>query len=68
MGLVPGLKGAAEYQAMMKEGGLKYTDSALTGMDVQSIEHIIIILFSIMGNVGFFAEKRRLKAERGGVA
>jgi hypothetical protein len=63
VGLVPGLKGAAEYQAMMKDAGMRYTDAALRGMDVQSIEHLLIIGFIVVGNVGFFAERARRRRE-----
>ncbi|MFC2172316.1 hypothetical protein ACFLU6_06750 [Acidobacteriota bacterium] len=66
VGLVPGLKGAAEYQVLMKDAGYHYSDSALKGMDVQSVEHILIIIFIVLGNIGFFMEKRRKKLERGG--
>ena len=63
IGLVPGLKGAAEYQTMMKDNGMRYTDAPLRGMDVQSIEHLLIIAFIVVGNVGFFAERARQKRE-----
>lgn len=63
IGLVPGLKGAAEYQTMMKDNGMSYTDAPLRGMDVQSIEHLLIIAFIVVGNVGFFAERSRQKRE-----
>ncbi|MBD3236045.1 MAG: hypothetical protein GF330_05030 [Candidatus Eisenbacteria bacterium] len=63
VGLLPGLKGAAEYQAMMKGAGMSYTDAPLRGMDVQSIEHLLIIAFIVVGNVGFFAERARQRRE-----
>ncbi len=66
VGLVPGLKGAAEYQMLMKEAGMRYTDAALRGMDVQSVEHLLIILFIVLGNIGFFAQRARLRREAGG--
>lgn len=59
VGLMPGLKGAAEYQAMMKAAGMPYSNAPLRGMDVQSIEHLLIIAFIVVGNIGFFAERAR---------
>jgi len=45
-GLLGGLKGAAEYESLI---GVKGT--ATSGMDAQSIAHILIIIFIIMGNI-----------------
>jgi hypothetical protein len=53
-GLLGGLKGAAEYESLL---GLKGT--ATSGMDAQSIAHILIIIFIIMGNIRVFRNKRR---------
>jgi hypothetical protein len=64
-----GLRGAAEYEELVKR---KYPEiaaiyerpeekviSATTGMDVQSIIHVIIIAFIVFGNVMFFASKKK---------
>jgi hypothetical protein len=64
-----GLRGASEYEELVKR---KYPEiaavyerpeemviSATTGMDVQSIIHVIIIAFIIFGNVMFFASKKK---------
>jgi hypothetical protein len=45
-GLLGGLKGAAEYESMINVKG-----TATSGMDAQSISHILIILFIIVGNL-----------------
>jgi hypothetical protein len=68
MSLLGGLKGASEYEKMVKEGypALKQVyaqpetmkGSATTGMDVQSIVHVIIIAFIIFGNVIYFATRK----------
>jgi len=60
-----GLKGASEYEELLRSNfdwAMKvYSDpdemkmSATTGMDVQSIVHVIIIGFIIFGNVMYFA-------------
>jgi hypothetical protein len=54
VGLLSGLKSAAEYEMAMKAPGL-----ATAAMDAQSIDHLVIVLFIILGNVAYFAEKNR---------
>jgi hypothetical protein len=64
-----GLRGAAEYEELVKrnypEIAATYRKpeemviSATTGMDVQSIIHVIIIAFIIFGNVMFFASSKK---------
>ncbi|KPJ54424.1 hypothetical protein AMJ39_00385 [candidate division TA06 bacterium DG_24] len=52
-GLIGGLKGAAEYEYLIGVPG-----RAIIGMDAQSIAHLIIIVFVIIGNVAFFVQRR----------
>jgi hypothetical protein len=55
IGQMGGLRGAAEYEVLLKEHGItETTDKAFTGMDVQSADHILIIFFIIMGNIAYF--------------
>lgn len=64
-----GLRGASEYEELLKrkyEWARKvYSEpsemkvSATTGMDVQSIIHVIIIAFIIFGNVMYFASGKQ---------
>jgi len=57
VGLLGGMKGAAEYEILLNQ-----PDAAFRGMDVQSMVHFLIIFFVIVGNVGFFfgrAQRRR---------
>lgn len=56
-GLLGGLKGAAEYEALVKKKG-----SAISGMRPQSVVHVIIILFVIFGNGIYFISKRSAHA------
>jgi hypothetical protein len=69
MSLLGGLKGASEYEALLTE---RYDEarrryaipeemkrSAMTGMDVQSIVHVIIIAFIIFGNTIYFMSGRQ---------
>ena len=58
-GLLNGLKGAAEYENLMGK-----PDEATRGMNPQSAVHIIIILFIIIGNVGYFVVLRKKGAEK----
>ncbi len=60
-----GLKGASEYEELLKRNfdwaREVYSDpaemklAATTGMDVQAIVHVIIIVFIIFGNIMYFA-------------
>ncbi len=56
VGLVNGLKGAAEYEVLTGTPG----DGA-TGMSAQSVAHLLIILLVVVGNIAYFASG---KAER----
>jgi hypothetical protein len=53
-GLMGGMLGAAQYEFLADNYGL-----ARDAMKVQLPAHVIIILFIIMGNVGYFASRRR---------
>ena len=53
VGLLGGMKGAAEYEKLSQNPG-----SATRGMDPQSIIHLVIIIFIVLGNVGYFVGKR----------
>jgi hypothetical protein len=52
-GLLGGLRGGAEYEVLVG-----FRDKAVEGMDAQSAVHIVIILFIVIGNLGYFAERR----------
>jgi len=53
-GLLGGMKGAAEYEKMVGEEG-----KAIRGMDAQSMAHLAIIFLVILGNIGFFATRKK---------
>jgi len=53
VGLLGGMKGAAEYEKLTQNPG-----KATRGMDPQSIIHLVIIIFIVLGNVGYFVGKR----------
>ncbi|MCD4818830.1 MAG: hypothetical protein K8S23_09075 [Candidatus Cloacimonetes bacterium] len=58
-GLLGALKAAAEYELLIDSPG-----SATNGMDAQSIAHLIIIIFIVIGNVNFY-KNRKKNRERG---
>lgn len=72
MSLLGGLKGGSEYEKLLvdkydfarelyEEPDIK-ARSAMAGMDVQSIVHLIIIVFIIFGNAMYFLMKKQEKA------
>jgi len=54
VGLINGLKGAAEYEEL-----IQYPGWGMAGMSSQSIAHALIIFFIILGNIGYFLARRR---------
>ena len=55
-GLIGGLKGAAEYERLVHHPGFAHV-----GMASQSWAHVAIVIFIILGNIGFFVERRKGK-------
>jgi len=53
LGLIGGMKGAAEYERMIDTVG-----DARRGMDAQSLVHLIIVLLVIVGNAALFLSRR----------
>lgn len=53
-GLLGGMKGAAEYEQLVKHEG-----TAVTGMSAQSLVHLLIIFLVILGNLSFFLGRKR---------
>ena len=58
-GIVGGLKGASEYEKL-----LNYRGSATIGMDSQTIIHMLIVIFILIGNFSYLLKERRLKKEQ----
>lgn len=53
VGMIAGLKGAAEYEK------LGHTQAMATrGMDAQSIAHLVVIGFILIGNIAYFATRK----------
>jgi len=55
-GLAAGLLGAAQIEKLADNPG-----RAMDGMRIQLFAHIVIILFIVMGNIGFLATRKRHK-------
>lgn len=56
IGLINGLKGAAEYENLLKLDPSKAP--GMLGMSAQSIAHLLIIFLVIAGNIAYFASGR----------
>ena len=52
-GLIGGLAGAAEYETLVDHPG-----SATIGMRPQSVTHLLLILFILLGNLMYFLNRR----------
>jgi len=57
-GLLGGLKSAAEYEQMINSPG-----TATSGMDAQSVAHLIIIIFIVIGNINYWLQKKNIRKE-----
>ncbi len=58
VGLLGGLKGAAEYEKLINRPG-----NGLKGMDAQTIVHLLIVLMIILGNIAYFFVLRAKRRE-----
>ncbi len=69
LGLMGGLQGAAEYEAALVEKYPEYHEVSLTAvrlMGPQTVAHLVIIFFVVIGNVAFFIKSRRDKLAKQG--
>ncbi|MBN1425503.1 hypothetical protein JXA88_13195 [Candidatus Fermentibacteria bacterium] len=61
VGLMGGLKGAAEYEAALLAGYPRFKDSRRVATELmvpQAMAHFVIMLFIVLGNIIYFAERR----------
>jgi len=56
LGLLGGMSGAAEYEALVGR-----PDRATRFMDAQSVAHLVIVVFIVLGNIAYAAERRRAR-------
>ncbi|MGB3480065.1 MAG: hypothetical protein WBB67_13015 [bacterium] len=60
VGLLAGMKGASEYEILVhKHGYSEGKRTAAQGMDAQSLGHLVIMVFIIIGNIGYFVMRRK---------
>ena len=60
VGLAGGLKGAADYETLIREGiPGALPGPATVGMAPQSVAHLVIMVFIIIGNIAFFAGRKK---------
>jgi hypothetical protein len=55
VGMIGGLPGSAEYETL-----IDYKGAGRDGMAPQSIAHLVIMIFIILGNLAFIAENRKM--------
>jgi len=59
-GLLAGMKGGAEYEVLVQKNNYsKAYMPAVAAMDSQSLAHVIIMVLVIIGNVAYFATRKR---------
>ena len=58
VGLIGGLAGAAEYESLVHHPG-----TATDGMRPQSVTHIVIIAFIVLGNIMYFLNRRSVRRD-----
>ena len=54
VGLIGGMRGAADYEKLVNSVG-----PATIGMTAQTVIHIVILIFILLGNVGYFLTRRK---------
>jgi hypothetical protein len=62
LGLLGGIKGAAEYESELKRNYPRFNDTSQPGikmMGPQTMAHMVILAFIIIGNISYFAMKRK---------
>lgn len=59
-GMLVGLRGAAEYEILTDKPG-----TAAAGMDAQSMAHLLLIAFILLGNAAYFVKRSKGLAGKG---
>jgi len=59
-GILAGMPGAAEYENLIGVPGI-----GTSGMDAQSVAHLVIVLFIVLGNLGYYIERSRQRKNKG---
>ncbi|MGB9720713.1 MAG: hypothetical protein ACPL28_04430 [bacterium] len=66
-GMMSGMKGAAEYENLLLSAGYtEETGKAETGMNSQTLIHLLIVVLIVIGNIGYLAtRKQSVKRQNG---
>lgn len=59
VGLQMGMRGAAEMELLVNRPG-----TAISGMDAQSLAHAMLVLFILVGNIGYLASRTKSDDKR----
>jgi hypothetical protein len=59
-GIIPGVKGAAEYERLIEKPG-----QGMAQVSYQLVAHSVIILFIVISNIAYFATRKQKKASGG---
>ncbi|MBN2489327.1 MAG: hypothetical protein JXQ29_00560 [Planctomycetes bacterium] len=59
IGLVPGIKGAAEYETLIDDPRVNAPGPAVRRMSPQTVGHLAILALVVVGNVAFLRSRRR---------
>ena len=66
LGILGGIKGAAEYESELVKHYPRFADMDTPGlrmMGPQTLAHMVIMIFIVIGNLSFFVAKRRRRKE-----
>jgi hypothetical protein len=53
-GIIQGMRGSAEYELLVERPG-----RAVAGMDAQSLSHLVILFFIILGNIAYLVSRKK---------
>jgi hypothetical protein len=62
VGLMGGIKGAAEYEALLRDTYPRYRGTPMRGsrtMGPQTVAHLVIMLFIVIGNIAYFMTRNQ---------
>jgi hypothetical protein len=62
IGLLGGIKGAAEYESELKRKYVRFENTPVPGirmMGPQTLAHLVIMAFIVLGNISYFIAKRK---------
>lgn len=53
-GIIQGIRGSAEYELLVSRPG-----RAVSGMDAQSLAHVVILVFIVLGNISYLIARKK---------